>query len=453
MNKNAEHTTIEWFGFEINHSQSIFLFILAFTGALNIPLGILKELNKLLAVIFLSLPLDDFKEPIITLLEYIVFFNLCLYTIRIVLKHKQNSAFKRNLSQDQVTNWFGFRINHSQSMFLFTISLVGLIAIIFSYLHGFDAFSPSYFFRELYTVPLNDYLSPYGNLVLQRYAFNFIHLVIFLISLYTLIKTRYIRANLSVKSLNKNYQLVIFIISLAIVIFLLPRLFCHIVLFTALGPLVGIDPIGSIETTNLQFTDFVIVTLIVFVCANIISFSIKRVPHPKEVNKKLKFKSPKVFLITLSISSFVFLIFFSQSLITIFSINVVIYGFFPELLYNLFILLLMSIPFLILFSYTTRTYKMEEYLGIFESTVNKKWLRCIIKRKSYIIILFWISISQLVYLIIRGHLLIPELIPVISLQISLSSLYYIFDVYLFILVGLEALFCVYNIIKLYPSQK
>ncbi len=204
MNKNAEHTNIEWFGFEINHSQSIFLFILAFTGILNIPFGILKELNKLLAAIFLSLPSDDFKEPIIILLEYIVFLYLCLYTIRIVLKSEQNSAFKRNLSQDQVTNWFGFKINHSQSIFLFTISLVGLIAIISSYLHGFDAFSPSYFFRELYTVPLNDYLSPYGNLVLQRYAYNFIHLVIFLISLYTLIKTRYNRASSSEKRFNKK---------------------------------------------------------------------------------------------------------------------------------------------------------------------------------------------------------------------------------------------------------
>jgi len=55
MNKNAEHTNIEWFGFEINHSQSIFLFILAFTGVLNIPFGILKGLNKLLTPIFLSI--------------------------------------------------------------------------------------------------------------------------------------------------------------------------------------------------------------------------------------------------------------------------------------------------------------------------------------------------------------------------------------------------------------
>lgn len=452
MNKNAEHTDVEWFGFEINHSQSILLFILAFTGVLNIPFGILKELNKLLAATFLSLPLSDFKEPIIILSEYIVFFYLCLYTIRRVLKPEQNSAFKRKLSQDQVTNWFGFKINRSQSIFLFTISLVGMIAIISSYLHGLDAFNPSYFFRELYSIPIYDYLSPYGNLVLQRYAFDFIHLVIFLISLYTLIKIKYNRASLSVNRYNKNYQLVIFIISLTIVLFLLPRIFCHVILFTALGPLIGIDPIG-LGTTSFQFTDFVIITLIVFVCTNIISYLIKRVPRPKEVNKKLKFKSPKALVITLSISSFIFLIFFSQSLITIFSVNFVVYGFFPELLLNLFILLLMSIPFLILFSYTTKTYKMEEYLDIFESMINKKWLRCKIKRKSYAIIVFWISIAQLVFLIIKSYLLIPYIIPVISLEISLSSLYYIFDVNLFILMGLEALFCAFNIIKLYPTQK
>jgi len=373
-----------------------------------------------------------------------------LYTIRKVLKPKQTSIFKRELSQDQVINWFGFKINHSQTIFLFTISLLGLIAIIYSYFQGLDSFESGYFFRNLYTVPTYDYTSPYGNIVFQRYAFNSVHLVFFLISLYTLIKMLYSKIILSEKGINTTFQLVIFTISVVIIILLLPRLFFHIILFTALGPLVGIDPMG-IEPTNLQFTDFVIIALIIFICTHSISYLIKRVPDPKEINKRLKFKSPKVLIITLSISSFIFLIIFSQSLITIFSIKSTISGFFPGLVLDLFILLLISIPFLILISYITNTCKMEENLNGFESMINKKRLGCNIRRKSYAIILFWISLTQLVYLLISCYLFYPSIYDMFNGFLNLNE--FIKSLNLLILMVLEALICIFNMLKLYRTQK
>jgi len=441
LNDNNEHTTIKWFGFEINHSQSLLLLILALTGGLNFPFGILNGLNKFLEAIFYSLPVENFREAIIILFESIVFLFLCWYTIIKILKIKQKSTFNKINVKNQVRSWFGFKINQSQSILLFMISLVGLIVISFSYFHGVDAIYQGLLFRKLYEIP-------YDNTVLQRYAFNFIHLVFFLISLYTLIEMKIERVSLSMKKYNKNHQLVIFIIALTIILFLVPRIFYHIITFTPLRLLIGIDPPIGLEITSYFFTDFVIITLITFVCTIIISFLLKRVPKERRVNKELKFRTPKFLVFTLSTSSYIFLLIFSQSLRIILigqGYNIYNYGFFPTMVLDLFFLLLILIPFLILLGYITKIHKMEGYLERLESSINKKWLIFTIKRKSYILVIFWISLAQLIFISINLYLLYPRLgnDSIKDLEIFIISIF----------IGLEAIFCVFSITKLYSSQK
>ncbi len=444
MSKNSERINLNWFGFELNHSQSILLLILAFIGGLNIPFGILIGVDELLVAIILSQPFGNYKQSIIIIMGNVVIFYLCVYTIRRILKPKQNSTFKRKISQDHINHWFGFRINQSQSIFLFTLSLMGLIAITSSYFHGLESFYLGFFFMDLYSLMI--YISPLGNLVLQNYAFNIVHLVIFLICLYTLYKMIYGKTSLSGEGTNKTYHLVLFVLFLVIFIILLPRIIFHVILFTPLGAQIGITTYGIWIPPGLQFTDFVILTVVGFICTHSISYLLRRLPDSKETEKIFRFRSPKFLIVSLSISSLIFLIVFSQSLIAIFSRNSTILGFYSLYQPDLFILLLILILFLIMFKYTIKTDKMEEYLKDFEPVINKKWLGCIIRRKSYAIILVWISIAQLVNLLQTIYLLYPLIdITMFAESIKILSLY--------IFMGLEAFFCIFNIINLYTTQK
>ena len=153
-----------WFGFELNHLQSILLLALAFIGLLNIPFGLLVGIKELLDVIFNSIPahiahpsvytiyylFDDFKSSIISIAMYLSFFVLCLYTIQKIIINNSRSIFNHVSSQEQITSWFGFKLNHSQSIMLFLFSIVGIISISASFLRGLETYPYSIFFNDLF---------------------------------------------------------------------------------------------------------------------------------------------------------------------------------------------------------------------------------------------------------------------------------------------------------------
>jgi len=443
--------TTVWFGFELNRLQSVLLFILALIGLLNIPFGILQGINQFLDILFLRYPyhlanpalytiyyiFDDIKNATVTLGVYTIFFMLCLYTIRKIVGRKKNSTSKKKLSQDHITNWFGFKLNHSQSIFLFALSVIGIISITASFLYGLNRYPSGIFFSQILPP---DYLS------VQRVYFNLIHLIIFIITLYTLIKMKIHFPRKSVGINTPTYRVIVFIISVLIIIFILPRL---LYIFSSL-----IHEISIIG----EFSEFGLPLITLIVCSNIISFLLLRKPRHNAARDSslqkpfLKF-TPKIRFIILTLSIFGFIINFAiQFKIIMLGSITVIYGFLIDLFGVFFNLLLLNIPFLVIFSCFFKKGPLEHSLNDLDYEINKKWFGRNFIFKIYAIVLYWISLPQIVYFALELFYNYWRFYDLVFGLYGSSYETFKFILYL-IIVCIVFAFCVYNLIKFHKVQK
>ena len=434
-----------WLGFKLNHLQSILILILAFIGLLNIPFGLLVGVNGLLDAIFLSIPahlanpvvytiyylFDAFKNPIITIAVYLSFFLLCIYTIRKIIRNDQNSIFKETSSQEQISSWFGFKLNHSQSILLFLFSVIGIISISASFLHGENAYPSGILFFELL---------PSWNRNLQRMFFALIHLTIFVIILYTLIKMKMNYTKSRVERTHPTFVVITFIILLVITIFSVFKLL-------------------TLTYSTMDWNDLILFFVLLLAGSNVISFLFLRKPHISfrgDSSSESSFsgtkgngRSSKRKLIALTISIFVFIIIFSsQFMETVCRPISYIDSYFFSLLYRVFILFLISIPFLIIFYCFLNSDNIGRTLDNLDLDLDRKWLGQKVKIKSQAIILFWTSLAQISYLLIYLYNLYPDIVNPFA-----SSYEYFKTLLLVILTVIISIFCLYNIIRLYSMQK
>ena len=440
-----------WFGFELNRLQSVLLFILALIGLLNIPFGILEGINQFMDIVFLYYPYhltnpavytiyyiyDDIKNAIITLVVYISFFILCFYTIRKILRDKKNSILKNDSTQEQIRSWFGFKLNQSQSIFLFLLSVIGIISITASFLHGLERYSLSGLFNLLLPA---DYTS------VRRIYFNIIHLLIFILIIYTLIKLKFKFPRKAIGVNTSTFSLILFIISILIIIFLFPRL---IYIFSSL--IYGTTIMGS-------FYDVVLPIIILLICSNIISLIIFRKPYNKDgrdktIRKILLKISPKIRFIVLILSIFGFVIYFAlQFKLMLLGSFPVIYSIIFDILRNFFNILLGSIPFLVVFYYLLKKVTLGDTLKTLNDQVSKRWFAQTLSLRIYAITIYWISLAQIIYF-------------AVDLYYNYSAFYDFFfglfgshsEVYRYIsyivTVGFVSVFCIYNLITLHSVQK
>lgn len=451
-----------WFGFELNHLQSILLLALAFIGLLNIPFGLLVGIKELLDAFFFSIPahlahpswytiyyvFDDFKSSIITIVMYLSFFALCLYTIRKIIRNDPRSRFKDVSSQEQITSWFGFKLNHSQSIMLFLFALIGIISISASFLRGLETYPYSIFFNDLF---------PNYNRYIQRALFGWLHLTIFAISLYTIIamKMKYKRSQVELKMYHSTFLVISFLVSLIIVIFMVFKLLTLSYL-----------PMNSI--------DFLATLLVLLFSSNLASYSFlrkTRKPHYKQTSNsstepikdtKKNAKSSKLDLIMLLFFIFIFVIIYfsfitkhlgsyvyvdNYFLTVLLGPDSYIISYFTSLLSLFLQFLIATIPFFVIFYYYIGKKLTERELDELNIDIDKKWMTFHIENKSHAIILFWVSLIQLIFLSVYIFGLVPYLT-------YLYNGYYFFQALLLvILIGGIFAYCCYNLITLHDVQK
>ena len=452
-----------WFGFELNHLQSVLLLALAFIGLLNIPFGLLLGVKELLDAIFISIPahlahpawytiyyvFDDFKSAIIDITIYSIFFTICVYTIRKIVKNNHRSIFKHTSSQEQITSWFGFKLNHSQSILLFSLSLVGIISISASLIRGLETYPYSIFFNDLF---------PNWNRNIQRGLFVWLHLTIIAISLYTIIKMKmnYKGSHSELEMHHPTSFVIIFIVSLIIVIFIGFKLLTLLYL-----------PMNS--------NDFFATLLVLLGSSNLASFLFLRKRHNprykpipsssneqvRDIKKNSKLSKFKLILLLVFIFAFtvIYFDFFTRYLglpvfdnyFFFFLIDLqIFYGetYFLSLLASLFSLLLISIPFFVLFYLFISKGHLERNLKELEIAIEKKWMDLHVKLKSFAILFYWISLTQLVFLLVYLFALLPYILN------TYSGYYEFFkNLLLVIIIGMTYVYCLYNLTKFYYVQK
>jgi hypothetical protein len=457
-----------WFGFELNHLQSALLLVLAFIGLLNIPFGLLVGINELLDALFYSIPahiahpawytiyylVDDLKSSIVTIMMYLSFFILCLYTILKIIKNKNKSIFKHPSSQDQMTHWFGFKLNHFQSILIFLLSLIGIIWISSSFIRGLEVFPYSIFFSALF---------PDLNRNIQRALFAWMHLTIFIIFLYSIVTTKISskRSRVELEWHHPTSTVIIFIVSLMFVIFMIFKLL-------------------TLLYISMSLDDLIIILVVLLISTNLVSFSFLRKtfkPQYKQISTSStepalvmgkKTKLSKIGLIVLLGFIFVFVIvfigfttnlvtseytyhyhfFFDRFLYFIMGPQAYVETTFISLVSIFFNFLLFSIPFFIIFYCLIGKKRLERELKELELEIDEKWMGLHVKIKSYAIILFWISFAQLIFLLVYLYALLPYLSD------TFSGFYVFFDnLLLVILIVVISVFCCYNIAKFYFVQK
>jgi hypothetical protein len=403
------------FGFELSRTQRALFLILSYIGLIYLPFILIQEiLYGIFHTIFVDLPFyfspifpeehkTDFwfylifAPEITRIIVYSILFYLSIYTLKTVLKPNEikDKSKKKIIRYERIVNWFGFKLTHGQSLFIFYISLIGILFSVQNIIE-YSAFSRIYlyFFVDLCHIPLGAYLT-ISNQALVNLIPIILNFIILLLSIYSLIKMR--RGKLvsnSIKSV-KNYAIIIYLISLITFLFFLMRLFCHLFLFTDLGSLLGITPNATNSSQANDFTE-VIVILIITLIFMIGSYFIREHSHEeKAINTEFTWihikLTPKraTFFISLA---FLYTIFFSDLFLTYLFI-VSIFNF-PQ--QNDLIVLAIFFIIIIICYYLIETIlkknRFNNYLKSIDNLefVKIRWLKFNLSR-SYSLLLFSVS--------------------------------------------------------------
>lgn len=344
--RNDSRTTL--FRFQLNPTQKILFVIISLIGVLYIPFILAGYIFlNLFQSIFTSLPAylsnpeyyhDDYLfinfAPIITsIIIYSIFFILSLYTLKRLLKPRENSnEQKRNIIlQDRIVHWFGFKITHGQSLFIFSTSVAGMLFIAEIFIHSYNPIFRIFrkgIFESLCLIPWSPNHAISNEFLLTNVP-TVIQAIFVIFCLYSLFITRRGKPMTPLKKNTKNYGVFIFIVSFVVFILLSARIFCHLFLFTDLGFIIGTTPNA---TNSYQNNDFIITVVLFCICLAlmIISYYMRDNSH-KVGSKDLKLSwinielTPQRALILLSVAIVFTLFFTNYYLVSVFLIG--IFGF------------------------------------------------------------------------------------------------------------------------------
>jgi len=328
------------FGFELTRTQSTLLLIISFVGILYLPYTLIEEvLYNLFQTLFVSLPFyfsptlpeylrTDFwfyyffASHIVRIIVTTALLSLSIYTLKRILRLGESKGInKRKIIQhDRIVKWFRFKLSHGQSLFIFVISVAGILLafqIIIDFFTSQDI-TLYFFFRDLCFIPTGPNMTSSHEILINNIPIIF-NAIIILLSLYSIIKIKRGKTVSTSRNPIKNYALIIYISSLIIFLIFLMRFLCHIFLFTSLGNLIGIIPevSNSYQTNDFMIAIiFLIVSLVLMVrCHSIREKSYKYKPISDDLTWLHIRLTPKRVIVLISLA-IVYLIFFTDFFLT-----------------------------------------------------------------------------------------------------------------------------------------
>ncbi|MFX1390132.1 MAG: hypothetical protein ACFE9Z_08730 [Promethearchaeota archaeon] len=326
------------FGFELSHTQRSLFLVLSVIGILYLPFTFLTVFVDLFQDLCITLPFyfssmfpESRRTPlwfhfiftphIIRIIVSSIFLYLSIHTLKKILYASEmdnNNRIKINQNQ-RFVNWFGFKLPQGQSLFVLTISIVGIIFTIQNLIdYSASLYAPfSYLLVDISSIPIGPNLTT-SNIILRNLLPIIFNLIVLLLSIYSLIKMRRGKLVSNPKYIRKNYSLILFISSFIIFLIFLLRSVCHLILFTNFSYLLGIIPYTP---NSYQIIDLVVVIImLIFSSILMISsyFAIDNSNDKNNINYRLTWFhmeiSPKKAIFILSLST-VYIIFFSDILL------------------------------------------------------------------------------------------------------------------------------------------
>jgi hypothetical protein len=258
---NLNYSPMTLFRFELNRSQTSLFLILSLMGIFMLPFILAGDIFlNLFQFLFSTLPaylsepqhyhedylIYPFFRTLISIIIYTIYLILSIYALKKILRHK-NAKHKvkgKTIHQERIVNWFGLKISHGQSLFIFSASLVGIIFIVQLFLESI--LYPSFGFgfgllESLCWIPEGSHQATSHEILLNNVPLV-IKITFFLLCLYSLFIVRRGKPMNPSKKITKNYSLLVFIAFFVVFILLSARIFCHLALFTyEISSLLGIS--------------------------------------------------------------------------------------------------------------------------------------------------------------------------------------------------------------------
>ena len=203
------------------------LFIVAYEFAINISYGLLQFIFVAIPAYlekpeaYADLYLYYYLAPIITgIIVSSIFLFLSVYGLKKVLNHNSHNDIKKKskrktIQQDRIVNWFGLKLSHGQSLFIFSLSLIGIIYAIQFYI-GSTTYS-SRMFEDLCFIPDGPNRATSHEILLDNFPIV-ITAIFIVLCLYSIIASRRGKPTTPSKRIVKNYGLIIFIGSFIILL-------------------------------------------------------------------------------------------------------------------------------------------------------------------------------------------------------------------------------------------
>ena len=357
------------FRFELNRSQTSLFLILSLIGIFLIPFNLAGDIFlNLFQFLFHTLPtylsepqyyhedylIYHFFPILIRIIISTIFLILSIYALRKILRYK-NTNYKtkvKTIHQERIVNWFGLKITHGQSLFIFSASIVGIFYILQLFLQSI--LSPSFgfgLFESICWIPNGLPNQATSDVNLLNNVPLALYTIFFLLCLSSLFIVRRGKPINPSKRSTKNFSLLVFMVSFIMFIFLSARIFCHLALFNyEISSLLGI----SYNAPNpYQNEDFIKTISFLCICLvlMITSFFLKEQNY-REMNTSDKLSwlqiklTPHRALILLSVA-LLYILFFTDFYITF----IILFGaFFHASLFSLSIFDIIFI-LIILFCY------------------------------------------------------------------------------------------------------
>ncbi len=236
------------FKFELSRSQVSLFLVLSVMGIFMVSFLISGDIFiNLFQFIFSTVPRylenpgvyhEDYLfynsiPIIIRIVVNIIFISLSLYSLKRILKNRtsENRPKQKIISQKRVVNWFGLKISHGQSLFIFSASFAGLIFMIQLILeHFIYPFSMFNLLTSISTIPTGPNQG-IGSTLLSDNIPLIIQSIFLIVCLYSLFITRRGKPITPSTKVTKNYALLIFIGSFIVFIIFSARIFSHLALF------------------------------------------------------------------------------------------------------------------------------------------------------------------------------------------------------------------------------
>lgn len=286
------------FKFELNRSQTSMFLILSLIGVFMIPYILAGDVFlNLFSFLFVSLPsylsdpshyhpdylIYNFYPIIINIIINTLFLTLSIYALRRILRNKNTKTVtkRKTINQERFVNWFGLKISHGQSLFIFIVSLVGMIFLFQLFLE--TLLYPEFGFgfgllQSLCWIPEGVNQATSHEILLENVPLAIV-IILFLLCLSSLIIARRGKPIKPSKRVMKNYSLLIFIVSFVLLILSAARVFCHLALFDPeIASLLGISVNAPNQYQNEDFLktlSFFIICLVLMIT----SFFLKEKNH------------------------------------------------------------------------------------------------------------------------------------------------------------------------------